>query len=257
MSYSPYLLYSNNVQGAKHLVIGDPKSFFSLYSIIRAAGLCPCHLDPSGQLLAAGADTCAVREAVASACQLADCVLVAVDLLTSSQPSALSSFPLDMFQHVVVYSTETDAQQSVLACLEGRECSITLLQITAPVTPTKRVEERPRSQMRAVVEHHVFMKATAAASAFPLGETPIVPAPDWPLVVSSSPERPIKNRTALYEGLLGLERSGAVIVERLMQRIDLVLSPSAALVVVLCEDEQPVRLNRDHFLGSFYILSVL
>ena len=54
---------------------------------------------------------------------------------------------------------------------------------------------------------------------------------DYPLVVSSDALRPIRALRSLYESVLRLEQQGVVLVERRLSLVDLVLSPSAALVV--------------------------
>lgn len=209
-------------QGCKILVAGDPKSFFTLYPLVRAAGLRPAHLDRGGELLAGGA-AADVADAVAQACAAADCVLAADALVAHPE----RGFPLHCFQHVVVYVSEEPSQRAVLEALEGAACGVTTLRVSWPgdgggeaAPPAEAPRPAPPAQ-----------PAAPAAAAPPAPPAAQRPAPDWPLVVSSDARRPVRRRRPLLEALLELEREGAAVAERPLALLDLVLSPSAALMI--------------------------
>jgi len=242
---------------AKHLVIGNPKSFFSLYSVIRDAGLCPCHLDSSGELLAALPHSRnKVQQAVSAACQHADCILVAVDLiwaLWSEKKHDNFLMANTFFQHAVVYSTEPESQRQALEALSESDCIVTHIQIAdlSKSVQEQRQQPRPVSETssrspKAEVNHDGANPTPGkpseeqdASAALAKMDTPRA-VPDWPLVVSNNPQRPIMMRRGVYENILGLERQGATIVERGMiePALDLILSPSTALVINVCEAHQ-------------------
>lgn len=54
---------------------------------------------------------------------------------------------------------------------------------------------------------------------------------EQPLVVTTTPNSLLRCRRSLYEALLQLEQQGAVVVERDLPYVDLVLSPSACMCI--------------------------
>jgi hypothetical protein len=253
------------------LIAGEPRSFFTLYPIIRALGLRPCHVDRDGELSemlnATDHDETvkqALEDAVANACEVADVVLASAEAVAAeriaadaadgcrgeSQHATRGIFPLQYFQHVVVYCSEEHLQQAVIRSLQDAQVAITAYQVTLPLSVTNvprdnaetgavhvspqqhpqqvsTVEKRPGSSVPAMPSPKLPPCATIAAG------------PDWPLVVSSSPGRPLRTRRALHEAVLSIERRGGIIIERDLDLIDMVLSPSAALSIVSMPRHQP------------------
>ncbi len=65
--------------------------------------------------------------------------------------------------------------------------------------------------------------------------------PDRPLVVTTNPDCLLRQRRSLYEALLQLEQKNAVVIERDLPYVDLVLSPSACLCI--WTEEQMLQAN--------------
>jgi hypothetical protein len=65
--------------------------------------------------------------------------------------------------------------------------------------------------------------------------------PDRPLVVTTNPDCILRQRRSLYEALLQLEQQNAVVIERDLPYVDLVLSPSACLCI--WTEEQLLQAN--------------
>ncbi len=55
--------------------------------------------------------------------------------------------------------------------------------------------------------------------------------PERPLVVTTNPDCLLRQRRSLYEAVLQLEQQNAVVIERDLPYVDLVLSPSACLCI--------------------------
>lgn len=62
------------------------------------------------------------------------------------------------------------------------------------------------------------------------GKTDVAHA-EQPLVVTTTPISLLRCRRSLYEALLQLEQQGAVVIERDLPDVDLVLSPSACMCI--------------------------
>lgn len=235
--------------------MGDPKSFFTLYSVIHVAGLRPCHLDREGQLLpntngdgttgSEKGEVAVFGEAVDHACIVANCILAAAELVIKALSSVKTrEMLLNSFQHVVIYVSEPDIQQKVQEVLHvpasasaaaasnmQPACSITVLAVSVKpleLSPQVEQEQLPLS----IPSKQQILPAPAPAELTLKTAVPTESTPDWPLVLSNSAVRPVKSCRKLYESLITLENEGTVIIERSMQHVDMVLSPSAALIMI-------------------------
>ena len=72
--------------------------------------------------------------------------------------------------------------------------------------------------------------------------------PDRPLIMTTNPHCLIRQRRSLYEALLQLEQQNAVVIERDLPYVDLVLSPSACLCI--WTEEQLLQASPHAFKGS-------
>ncbi len=246
-------MFSRRLQGSKILVIGDPKSFFTLYAVVHAAGLRPCHLDREGQLLLTNSGLDKEKEdvfgeAVVHACSVADCILAAAELiLTAFACLTTRELLLQSFQHVIIYVSEPGIQQQVLqglhqalpaageaASLPPPACGVTVLAVhIEPLLPSPQENKATNEKLKHVsVAILPKQQPPAAEISLQAAAQPAAPPPDWPLVLSNSSVRPVKSRRDLYESIITLENEGTVIVERTMQHLDMVLSPSAALIIL-------------------------
>lgn len=309
----PYPLIPNRQrfccpQGSKCCVIGHPKSFFTLYKAVLAAGQTVSQLDRSGALathLAAAKDATSraalseqLAAAVQQACASVSCVLVPASLVAGG------CFPLAAFQQVVVYASEPATQADLRPHLSQATCPLHFLEVPLPnLGPAgPQLRGAPAASAAAAAAAAAVPQTGAAAgqaapaappgvarvqhaarTVAPAAAQPAAAAPckDWPLIISSDPRRPIRcaagrassvlvgcppdcrtcrppvpaleslpaHRTGqdmsihtspslrhrssrpLYEAVLALEQQGAAVVERPLSLVDLVLSPSAGLVV--------------------------
>ena len=71
------------LQGAKVLLLGDARAFFTMYKSIVDAGLKPFQLDRDKRLSTAGSTPEQLKAAAEQAAQAADCLLVAPQQLMS------------------------------------------------------------------------------------------------------------------------------------------------------------------------------
>ncbi|PRW45191.1 hypothetical protein C2E21_6279 [Chlorella sorokiniana] len=256
--------------GAKCCIIGHPKSFFTLYKAVLAAGQTVIQLDRSGALTAAAkgggsaATTGPLAAAVQQACACAGCVLVPAALVASGQ------FPLAAFQQVVVYASEP-ATKVELRPLSQLPCPLHFLEVPLPslgtagplqaAPPAAAVAAGAAAPRLAQQGSHAagpalqagppgvarVQHAARTAAPFAAQPEPAAPSIDWPLIISSDPCRPIRSSRPLYEAVLALEQQGAAVVERPLSLVDLVLSPSAGLVVC---NNSAAKLEFDEFLSA-------
>lgn len=179
--------------------MGHPKSFFTLYQPILSAGQRVCQLDRDGSLAAGSPTPEQLAAAVQQACAGAGCVLVPAALV------ARGGFPLAAFQHVVVYASEAESQVALRPHLAGLVCPLHFLEAALPAPQAaaapqpgqvRPVAHAPQQQPQgdgAAVAPGVARVQHAARPA--LVATPVpLPAgsPDWPVIVSSDPCRPIR-----------------------------------------------------------------
>lgn len=75
------------LQGAKVLLVGDARAFFTMYKSIVDAGLKPFQLDRDNRLSTAGCSSAQLKAAAEQAASAADCILV------TPQQIATSGFP--------------------------------------------------------------------------------------------------------------------------------------------------------------------
>lgn len=151
---------------------------------------------------------------------------------------------------MVVYATEPEVQSNLLGRLGGASCTVTVMNVTFP---DREAGDGGLLDRGAMLEPNGPVIYGAPSSPSVLASAHATEAPEYPLVVSSNAKRPIKSRRPLYESLLSFERRGVVIVERFMHRMDLVLSPAAALVIMTCDAQQPVSCIISVFARNFCI----
>lgn len=276
-------------QGCKVCIIGHPKSFFTLYKAVLDSGAGRvCHFDRDGRLLSGGASGEQLDAAVQQACGGASCLLVAAELVQRG------GFPLAAFQQVVVYASEQEGQ-ALRARLAEVACPLHFLEVELPAQqaqhgaaagpPQQRVVPggEPGGQRQAAqgaaaggagavaCVQHACRPAAPAVAVVAAQQVAAASCPDWPVIISSDPCRPIRcmgkaccsqwaangkelgpppgpcfgsshaaplgthdscrSRRVLYEAVLGVERLGGSVVERRLSLVDLVLSPSAGLVI--------------------------
>ena len=221
------------------MVVGESSCFHTLYPVVLGCGLRVCHFDKEGELLSQKASSVpdVLLAAVQLACSQAECVLVAVEHIVAG------GFPAAAFQHIVLYASEPELQARLQVVLAETPRPQHVLQVElGPSQPERLVPPGPGLPAGAAGAGRLLPAAQphAAAPAAHQPAGPVAAAPavatapqgrDWPLVVSSDPSRPIRTRRGLYESVLQLEREGACVVERKLGLVDLVLSPSAALIV--------------------------
>jgi hypothetical protein len=174
------------------------------------------------------------------------------------------SFPLDAFDHIILYTSAPHLRNMLTQTLSRAQCPQHELLVELPPPPsTTALQGQQAVELMEGV-------GPAAAPAAPSGELAAAPsdrstrldapalAPatlrppgssstsslDWPLVVSSNAQRGLRSRREVYDSLLQLEREGAVLVERPLALLDLVLAPSTALAIHDNTDINLVRQGR-------------
>ena len=213
MQHSPRF----RMQASKCCVIGHPKSFFTLYKPVLAAGQTVCQLDRDGHLTAAataGTPGAAKQLAAAlqQACAAASCVLVPAELVGTGR------FPLAAFQQVVVYASEPATQAALQPHLSQLACPLHFLEV--PLPSLSAPSAQPPQQAAGTVAVGMVAgpgQRTAAAGAPAAAATaaaaqgvarvqhasqvappaaaqraPPAGSRDWPIIVSSDPCRPIR-----------------------------------------------------------------
>lgn len=186
------------MQASKCCVVGHPKTFFTLYRPALDSGQPRgriCQLDRDGQLHASGVAGAALAAAVEAAVSGAGCLLVPAELV------GRAGFPSSAFQAVVVYASEPEAASALRQQLAGVERPVHFLEVALPTEqPTAVAAGDEQATGSAVVAadgaarvHHAARPAAAAVAA----GTPAVQASatgvlEWPVVVSSDPNRPIQ-----------------------------------------------------------------
>ncbi|KAL4448291.1 hypothetical protein ABPG75_005510 [Micractinium tetrahymenae] len=228
--------------GGKCCVVGHPKSFFTVYRPALDSGQPGgriCQLDRDGQLQANGAAGEPLAAAVEAAAAGAGCLLVPAEL------AVRDGFPCSAFQAVVVYASEPEAASVLRQQLVGVERPLHFLEVSLPTEQplTAAAGAKPAAAAAGLVAadgaakvRHAARTAAAGVPGRALAAQPGLAATaphglDWPVVISSDPNRPIRARRQLYEAVLAVEREGGTVVERRLGLVDAVLSPSAALVV--------------------------
>jgi hypothetical protein len=189
-------------------------------------------------------------EALLHACTVADCILAAAKLVIKALSSVQTrEILLNSFQHVIIYGSEPCEQRKVQEALQlpagtaaaaavastmPPACSITVLSVhVEPLEISPKVEEEQSPFSIPFKQQILADPVAAAAPEITLkAAVPAAPTPDWPLVLSNSTLRPVKSCREVYESIISLENEGASIVERSMKHLDMVLSPSAALIIL-------------------------
>lgn len=190
------------VQDAKSCVVGHPKTFFTLYRPVLDSGQPGgriCQLDRDGQLRASGAVGKSLAAAVEAAAAGVGCMLVPAQL------AGTAGFPFSAFQTVVVYASEPEAASALRQRLAGVQRPLHFLEVVLPADqaqgPAARAEPTTAAEGvaadGAAKVRHVARPAAAAGGA----RAPVVQAgvkasaagsPDWPVVISSDPSRPVR-----------------------------------------------------------------
>lgn len=201
----PFLLPPTSArrQGSRVCVVGQPKSFFTLYKAALATGQQVCQLDRDGRLARGGAGRDAVAAAVRTACASAACVLVPAELV------AAGSFPLEAFQAVVVYASDPGTQAVLRPQLEGLPIPLHWLEVPLPAlqqhaapgattAAAAAAPQKPGAARGAPAAGRTAARVQHAARPAPVAvaaqqQAALSPANrDWPVIISSDPGRPIR-----------------------------------------------------------------
>ena len=195
-----------SLQGGKCCIIGDSKSFFTLFRVVlEGGGGKVSHFDRDGRLQAAlnsggsggGSRAELLAEAVQRACASAEgggCLLADAELVAGG------GVPLGTVQQVVVYASEMDSpwQAALQEQLAQLTCPLHRLEVALPAqlappvaapacpaaaAPTAAVAGPAGGGGR--VLHAARQEAAEVPGSSPAGM-------EWPVIVSSDPSRPIR-----------------------------------------------------------------
>lgn len=253
------------MQDAKILLIGDPKSFFTLYRIVQDAGMRPCHLDKDGSLesililkrksfTSAKSIETAIQESISQAFSIANVIMVSAgffaktkwkssvsgksyheaegDEIPESSASEIQNFCsllLKNVNHIIVFATEEELKVPILQYLEPQDVPLTVFELANPRSSncgsigTNMGKPSPLVQPMQTDVNGVNQGQKKLSN---------MPAMDWPLVVNSNLDRFWRSHSIMEE-ILKLENEGTTVIERPLDSIDVILSPSAGFEFVM------------------------
>ncbi|KAL0053220.1 hypothetical protein WJX82_002643 [Trebouxia sp. C0006] len=215
---------------AKVLLLGDARAFFTMYKAIVDVGLKPFQLDRDERLLKAGLPAEELKKAAGEAATAADCILVTHQQLVSI------GFPFERFSCLLEYVQQplakapADIDEAHPVSEHGQTNGAYAMVAEEGVAEPTAAEDCRTERQGIEVPRQGGLGGSISQGIMIIGKADAC-HPDRPLVVTTNPDCILRQRRSLYEALLQLEQQNAVVIERDLPYVDLVLSPSACLCI--------------------------